>query len=274
MKISKIILITTIAIIGAFPSYCMEDKLGEVVKELADMSLKFNIKTLTVGDFIAKNDVSDSEIDYIKEKTIQLLSKKRNLSVFDSSKNEKSDAVVCANVYKKEDGFEVMFKLIKTEDLKVIAILSQNIDKIGVLAYKKSEFNDSDMDFKSLKKLAKEVSFEKEFRDSIKDFEFSDCSKGKIWVENIQRETVDMRARYWAYKMKQPDFSFKSLTSNPGSEIRDTDLKNRFYELLKNYYYSDKKINLESADRKYIEEIFKKEKEITGKCSTLAWSGL
>lgn len=274
MKISKTILIAAITIIGTLPSYCIEDKINDAVKELAEISIKFNVKTITVGEFIAKNDVSDSEIDYIKEKTIQLLSKKRNLSVFDSSKNEKSDAVICANIYKKEEGFEVMFKLIKKEDLKVIAILSQSIDNIGVLPYRKSDFKNSDIDFKSLKKLAKEVSFEKEFRDSVTDSDFTDCSRGRTWVENIQRETVDIRARYWAYKMKQPDFSFKSLTSNPGSEIKDPDLKNRFYELLKNYYYSDKKIDLELGDKKYIEEIFKKEKEITGKCSTLAWSGL
>lgn len=275
MKVIKKIIATTFLslIIWDCYVYSIEKDLAIVADKVLEVSKKLNIKIIGIGEFVSKNDVSDSEIEYIKEKTVESLLKKEEISIVENKYSIKNpDAIINASVYKKDNGFEIVLKLLNLNDLKLIGVFSKSINRVDVIPFDKfgKDFNVSDIDFSSLKKLSDEVSF----RDSISDYNYLDCSDGKIWVDNIQNETIDIRAKYWAYKMKQPDFSFKSLTSNPGSEIKDPDLKNRFYELLKNYYYSDKKIDLELGDKKYIEEIFRKEKEITGRCSTLAWSGL
>ncbi|MEK7233275.1 MAG: FlgO family outer membrane protein [Elusimicrobiota bacterium] len=65
------------------------------------------------------------------------------------------------------------------------------------------------------------------------------CGEAAATVEVMQRTTLGLKARYWATKVKEPGFSRSSLTSNPGSEIADPELRAHFYELVKSSYHED-----------------------------------
>lgn len=65
------------------------------------------------------------------------------------------------------------------------------------------------------------------------------CGEAAATIEVMQRTTLGLKARYWAAKVKEPGFSRSSLTSNPGSEIADHELRAHFHELVKSSYYAD-----------------------------------
>ena len=48
---------------------------------------------------------------------------------------------------------------------------------------------------------------------------YGSCSREEETVGAVEATTVEARAQYWAYLMKQPGFSIRSLTRNPGSDI-------------------------------------------------------
>lgn len=53
-------------------------------------------------------------------------------------------------------------------------------------------------------------------------------------------EVIDARARYWAIRLRDPGFSPQSITRNPGSDITDPKLKERFYSRLRMSYGEDR----------------------------------
>lgn len=57
-------------------------------------------------------------------------------------------------------------------------------------------------------------------------------------VDEVERRIVDFKARYWAERLKDPAFSMRSLKRNPGSEIRNAEIKKRFFRKLQERYDS------------------------------------
>lgn len=275
MRKIKIVLITTVSVLTeVYPVFSVENEFFDAATYIIDISKKHNVKNLFVGKFESKNYISSSEMEYIRDKIIEALMKKSNdISVSELKGSVyDNDGVIYGNVYVKDEGFEVIFKLMRINDSKILGIFSKKIKKTWLIFSEDKDIKFvTDIDFNSLRKLAKEVSIIPEMRDSISDYS-QNCSEGIKWINNIQRETIEQRARYWAWKMKQNDFSLKSLSFNPGSEIKDEELKSKFYELLKKYYYD--KVKIENTEIKYIEKVYEKEMLINSKCRTIARKGL
>lgn len=74
------------------------------------------------------------------------------------------------------------------------------------------------------------------FRDALADPVNQSCAGRQSLITKLNAELVDTKARYWALKMKAPGFNIRSLTKNPGSEIKDSGVKARFYKLLAVYF--------------------------------------
>jgi hypothetical protein len=64
------------------------------------------------------------------------------------------------------------------------------------------------------------------------------CKDWEGAVDGLQSDGIDLKARYWAARMLEPGFSRASIQRNPGSEIRNMQLRYRFYERLKEYHES------------------------------------
>ena len=62
------------------------------------------------------------------------------------------------------------------------------------------------------------------------------CRDLSAELSRLERSILDVKARYWAYRMRHPGFSRGSLSSNPGSEIRSPWLRRSFYRLLQRYH--------------------------------------
>lgn len=57
-------------------------------------------------------------------------------------------------------------------------------------------------------------------------------------ADEIERGLIELKARYWAARLKDPNFSARMLTKNPGSEIKDLVTRRLFYSRLKECFDS------------------------------------
>lgn len=71
------------------------------------------------------------------------------------------------------------------------------------------------------------------FRDALND---SPCADWDAEAKRLDAETLHLKARFWAGRLRDPAFSPRSVTRNPGSEIRSVELRRKFYALVRSYY--------------------------------------
>jgi TolB-like protein len=74
------------------------------------------------------------------------------------------------------------------------------------------------------------------WRDALNDSEAPEDCAGR--ETRLEESMMDYKARFWAAKLKDPAFSAKRITKNPGSEIRDPQLRARFYDKMRSLYYA------------------------------------
>ena len=83
------------------------------------------------------------------------------------------------------------------------------------------------------------------WRDSLNDGEDACAAR----ENRLERELLDLKARFWVAKLKDPTFTAARITRNPGSEIRDPGLRDEFYERLRALYYSGDATPLSGQER-------------------------
>ena len=74
-------------------------------------------------------------------------------------------------------------------------------------------------------------------RDSVADD--GNCDEAASIVDRLEREIVDLKARYWAHRLKN-GLDLKTLKVNPGSTISDPELKRTFYSKMKAWYAQER----------------------------------
>ena len=67
--------------------------------------------------------------------------------------------------------------------------------------------------------------------------------------DTLDDRVVETRARYWALRLKDPGFSNGALLLNPGSEIKDPGLRERFYSRLRVWYDEESIPPLSEGDK-------------------------
>jgi TolB-like protein len=138
------------------------------------------------------------------------------------------DAIVSGTVLAlKNDRVEVNARLIDAQTARVLSVATGRVEKDWAEPEFGSPFAVS---------VPPLSSFENdEVRDSVADDD-QNCQGVHRRAAELERSLLDLKARYWAARLKSPGFSRASLTTNPGSEIEDLGLRDEFYTRLKQYY--------------------------------------
>ncbi|MBI4060699.1 MAG: hypothetical protein HY403_04645 [Elusimicrobia bacterium] len=84
-------------------------------------------------------------------------------------------------------------------------------------------------------------------RDSVSDD--LDCGDAAATVDRLEGEILDLKARYWAAKLKK-GLDPATLKVNPGSTISDPGLKRAFYDKMKAWYAQDRVPELSPLETK------------------------
>lgn len=85
-------------------------------------------------------------------------------------------------------------------------------------------------------------------------------------VDEVEKRLLDFKARYWADRLKDPAFSLRSLKHNPGSEIRNAELKKQFFLKLQRHYDAPARTPLTSEEQAALAKGLQEIKVLSGLC--------
>ena len=87
-------------------------------------------------------------------------------------------------------------------------------------------------------------------------------------VDEVERRLLDLKARYWAERLKDPSFTLRSLKRNPGSEIRDEEMRKHFYVMMREHYDAPARTPLLPSERAQLAKGLEEVKVLTGLCGS------
>ena len=217
-----------------------------------------DINKITVLGFAGKEGVQKSETDYISERTAACLAGHKKPALIDRAVLAKalkgtrlSSSAGAAG--EKAKMIKVLFSLDAVvtgtvfaagHKLKVLAKLV-DINSGRVLLAEQSESEREWAQFPEVPGLELEWDDPEwplpppDLRDAVSGPGQGSCADRKMRLTGLNSELVEAKALYWAAKMKEPGFSVRGLSRNPGTEIADPEVKARFYRLLESYFRAD-----------------------------------
>ena len=140
------------------------------------------------------------------------------------------DAVVTGTILRAEKGkAEINARLIDAEDARVLGAVVAEVER---------DWNEP-RDSITVPAPVLDVSFTPwwETRSaSAAGFEDGGCEGFEERIEALQKAELEVKARYWADKLRTPGFSPRSLSWNPGSEIRSLQTRSQFYARVRELY--------------------------------------
>jgi len=215
-----------------------------------------HINNISVLGFTGKDGVEETETDYISEKMGAYLAGHKKPALIELSLLEKVpkeagpasaaggaagkakmlrdifsvDAVVTGTVFAAGEKLKILTRLIDLKTGRVLLAAQSESEREWPQF---PEVPDMTIRWDSAAGLPSS-----DFRDAVSDPGQGSCAARILRLDRLNAELVDAKARYWADKMKEPGFSVRGLTKNPGSEITDPETKAGFYKLLGWYYKS------------------------------------
>ena len=268
------------------PSFCEEsgDCKG-VASEIVKFANASDIKKISVLDFAARGGVEKNETDYISEKMgsclaghktpalieralLEKVLKEARLSSSADGEADKAkalggifsiDAVVTGTVFAAGGKLKILTRLIDVKTGRVLLAVRSEAEREW------AQFSGlpdmglpwADADWPSLPS---------DFRDAVSEPARNSCADRKLRLTRLNSELVDAKALYWAAKMKEPGFSIRGLTKNPGTEITDPEIKARFYRLLGAYYRSESAPPPEQEKLPALMELLEEEAQVYNEC--------
>ena len=217
-----------------------------------------DINKISVLGFAGKDGVQKSETDYISERTAACLAGHKKPALIDRALLAKALKGTRLSASAGPDGDKArMIKQIFSIDavvtgtvfaaghkLKVLAKLV-DVNSGRVLLAEQSESEREWAQFPGVPGLEPEWDDPEwplpppDLRDAVSGPGQGSCADRKMRLTGLNSELVEAKALYWAAKMKEPGFSIRGLSRNPGTEITDPELKARFYKLLDSYFKAD-----------------------------------
>lgn len=167
----------------------------------------------------------------IREQRLQVSGLVDSRSVRELGRILDVDAVVTGTVTAlKNDKLEINARLLDAESAKVLGAVSAKVDKDW-----DEPFFDADAwsSFPAIPKLDLAMSASAGdwgMRDAL-----TDCGHFLQDEDALERAAVDLKARFWAAKLAE-GLDARSLTRNPGSEIKNDSIRGDFYERLSRYH--------------------------------------
>lgn len=235
---------------NTYSDFNIESDLIKVIKNK-------NINKIALIPFRKNGNIDKKEIKYIQDnflKKLTEIAKVEIIEIINLENHNNPDIILSGDVYKTIDMFEIFIKLIEPKNKNIIKVFKTNFPKII--------FEDEiwKIDFEELKSFNQEFLEEINFRYSI----IENCQDRIKSLTEIQKKTIDLKARYIVWELKNNPNFINEIKRNPGSEFIDKEDKKIFYSMLKNYW--DKKIYLSNDEMKKIQSIIRDEENILNEC--------
>lgn len=247
---------------------------GRLAEGLAQAAIGHGLPRVAMGAFSSANASAEEDARFASERTAAGLAAGTGIQFLDLAVLEaaaggregwlarlpaktRPQALVKGTVFKEGEKITVIVRLVEVSTGRVLASLQ---------AVSRARFSElppvPDMDWGSAPAVAP---VRDPFRDAPADGGFN-CSAAFREMDRVNAGAAELKARYWAAKMKEPAFVMGSLTRNPGSEIRDPQLKQKFYDLLTRYYAEEDAPGISRDQAARLEEFMGRESGVIDRC--------
>ncbi|MFH1620369.1 MAG: hypothetical protein ABIG11_10780 [bacterium] len=221
-----------------------------LAEELVKASETQRLSHLAISDFTAHGQAGQDEATKAQQRLSMALFKLSGMNVMDASLLEKlkergrrwTQVLIKGQVYRTEAGAVLVVKMINFR-----SGLEMGVMQINVLEETQG-------------------SLPKDLRDAPGDIKNAACAKSVEQLRDANRTGVELKARYWAARVREPGFSYYKLDRAPGSEFRDYATLQKFYELFNGYYAQDGPVILTEAERSWLNTLLKTEAEVLREC--------
>lgn len=229
---------------------CLAGEYGRLADELAQNAKKHGLNRLAISGFSAEGPAGDGAAGEAQRLLSEALFKLPELGVMDAQVLEKlkergrrwAQVLVKGRVYGTGTGLVLVVKTISTRSGRQLAIMQINIRE------------------------APQSPVPADLRDAPGDMKDSACARDLERLREENRAAVDLKARYWAAKVRDPGFSYAGLERAPGSELRDYGTLQRFYELFNAYYDQDGPVVLTEQESSRLKALLEKEAAALREC--------
>lgn len=250
-------------------------------KKIAAAAEAGGFKRIAVLDFAVNGPASRDEARYIAEKLSHYLSSRKGLEIIERALLDRVlgeqrlqasaggtgdaaaifpvDAVVTGTLFSDALDQSVLARLLEVKSGRVIASFEIKTERRWEMA----------LEMDRLPPLPDFHMAPPDLRDAPAAPVFETCSGRRRGLADDNRALLEVKARYWAQKMREPGFDRRRLTVNPGSELGDRDLKKEFYSLLRSHYDAQTPPVLSEREIIELTSLIKREKQMLDDCGVI-----
>ncbi|MDQ7772661.1 MAG: hypothetical protein RDU13_03950 [Elusimicrobiales bacterium] len=215
-------------------------------------------RRIAVLDFAVNGPATRDEARYIAEKLSHYLAARKGLEIIERALLDRVlgeqrlrasaggsgaeaavfsvDAVVTGTLFSDELDQSVVAKLLEVRTGRVVASFEIKAERRWEISPRLSR---TGPETRGLPQLPDFYLAPPDLRDAPAAPVFETCSERRRDLADANRALLELKARYWALKMREPGFDRRRLTVNPGSELGDRGLKKEFYSLLRAHFDAD-----------------------------------
>ena len=92
------------------------------------------------------------------------------------------------------------------------------------------------------------------------------CDSRRARLAAMQASSLSAKAKYWALRMRDPDFDTRGLRRNPGGEIKDPLARKKFYAMVDSFYRSPSLPSLSAGELDTVISVMGEEQKVSDEC--------
>ncbi|OGS45668.1 MAG: hypothetical protein A3J79_13850 [Elusimicrobia bacterium RIFOXYB2_FULL_62_6] len=303
---AKVLLTVSCAVLFTAQPSGAADIYKKMANDIARYSAANKVKNIAVIGFTRKARTSREESEYVAEKLLTCLVKNGKVNLMERNQLDKVmdeqklslsgaadaadaikpgqlhsvDAIVTGTVFGTRDHLKIIARIIDSVTGAVLHTLEAQTDRQWDMLDEARGFEFDVPDQAALVAMfgdEAQLPVFDDFRDAPGSFSggFSggfgktECTVRWFRVAIMQNGAVEAKAKYWARQMRDPDFSAKDLKHNPGGEIKDPEVKRKFYELLDKFYKSSELPNMSAEEVSSVTDLANEETKIKNDCGMI-----
>lgn len=205
------------------------DEYRKLAYGLSNSLKPMGLNRLAISDFLARGELPPEEAAYAQRQLSEALFEEPGIGIMDVSVLKKISGrgqlwphvLIKGEVYPTETGLAVVVKVLNFRTGGLIRTMQIETGGIKEAGRRSAAF-----------------------RDVVSGEKSQACVRLLRQVREENRTGVELKARYWAAKVREPDFSYSELDHVPGGEFTDYRTRQKFYELINAYYEQDRPVIL------------------------------
>jgi hypothetical protein len=231
------------------PVLCRAGEYERLADELVKTAKTGGVSHLAISDFTAQGKAGQNEAREAQQRLSRALFELPGIGVMDASVLETlkergrrwAQVLIKGEVYRTKTGVVLVVKTINLRSGRQLATMQINVREDA------------------------QSSVPKDFRDAPGDIK-SACAKSLEQLREANKAGVELKARYWAAKVRDPGFSYSGLDNAPGSELRDYATLQKFYKLFNAYYEQAGPVIITRTERSSLNALMGNEARVMGEC--------